>query len=132
METFATVDINAFKNIEGNVKNMLRLHVRCPSLYLYCDNDEDMYRELDKSSHVDPMETIIYQLMHQHQEGDGPRSFTRDEVKSKIKSLKPDTPLLSLLLSRVGALDHIVERMSLQGAWDALQVPKECSFPCLA
>jgi hypothetical protein len=71
--------------------------------------------------------------MRQHQEENAPRSFTRDEVKSWIKSLaKPDTPLLSLLLSRVGALDHIVERMSLQGAWDALQVPKECSFPCLA
>jgi hypothetical protein len=72
------------------------------------------------------MEIVIYQLMRQHIEGDGPRNFTRDDFKSWIKRLaKPNTPLLSLLLSRVGTLDHIVECMSLQGAWDALKVTKQ-------
>jgi hypothetical protein len=125
-------DINIFskfRRVDERFRYMPELYVRLPSRFRERDGDEQVYgrilaRSVRKDAEVDPMERMIYDLGRQIiAEERGGNSFwneggVRDWVELQAET---DSRLLSLLLSRVGALDHIVTSLRLQAVRNVVQ-----------
>jgi hypothetical protein len=111
-------DINIFSKFRRveQFRYMPELYVRLPSQFEDSEDDKKVYERILANSvrrddDVDPMETMIYELVRQIK-AEGRRDWVQEQAE-------PRSRLLSLLLSRVGALDHIVTSLQLQGVWDS-------------
>jgi hypothetical protein len=120
-------DMDVFAKFR-RVKNfvyMPSLTVRVPSKFEYTDEDDKIYEGMMTvvKSEVDPMERAIYNLLRkikaEHCCSD---SFWKYDVRRWVEDQAvPNSELLSVLLSRVGALDHIVMCLQTKGAWASLE-----------